>query len=77
MNMTTLGQEDLLKNTLVRFARIPHLKDDFDVVAHLSPLAEKRNGSSYYKLKFTPIKTFVLQEKFYRQIQELESSLKF
>ncbi len=77
LNLTDLEQKTLLKEAVVRYARIPHLKDDFDIKPQQSPLVDKRNGSGYYRPKFTECHAFVLQEKYYRRIQELESSLKF
>jgi len=42
-----------------------------------NPLHETMSAKNYYTPKFTPLDTFVLQEKFYKQMADLEYSLKF
>lgn len=71
-------EERTLKEAKVKFALVHHLKDFYpDIKSIPNPLSETMAAKNYYTPKFVPLGTFVLQEKFYKQMADLEYSLKF
>ena len=69
--------ETVLKETKVKMAEVPNLRDFYPNIQPIqSPLLARMKGS-YYSREFSKPGAFVMQEKFYREMSELHSSLKF
>ena len=81
------SRDAILENAKVKVAKVTHIKDLFpNVKAIQSPIAEKARmqssthldrASQYQTTTFNHEDAFVMQEKFYKHLSELQSSLKF
>jgi hypothetical protein len=72
------SKQQTLQEATVRYARVQHLKDYYPELQEIkTPLYHMDPTKDYYTPVFTSLNTFVLQEKFYKQMPDLEYSLKF